>query len=103
VANQQNTSAIIGAVIIGVALIVTGFIVKAAVDNATAQLSGIKLALADTQEALEQVAKAQPAAAPAPARRGPDPNRRYEVKTDGSPVKGPQTAKVSIVEFSDFQ
>jgi hypothetical protein len=102
VANQQNASAIIGAAIIGVALIVTGFIVKAAVDNATAQLSGIKVALADTQEALQEVAKAQPAPAAAP-RRGPDPDRRYDVKTEGSPVKGPQTAKVSIVEFSDFQ
>ena len=42
-------------------------------------------------------------AAPAAAPRGPDPNRVYTVKTDGAPIKGPQAAPVSIVEFSDFQ
>ena len=39
----------------------------------------------------------------APARRGPDPNRVYAVKTAGAPYKGPKDAPVTIVEFSDFQ
>lgn len=42
----------------------------------------------------------QPAAA---ARRGPDPNRVYPVKTDGAPVRGPAGAPITIAEFSDFQ
>lgn len=45
-------------------------------------------------------------AAPAPAqqaRRGPDPNRAYDIKTDGRPSKGPAKAAVTIAEFSDFQ
>lgn len=36
-------------------------------------------------------------------RSGPDPNRVYTIKTDGSPSKGPLTAAVTIAEFSDFQ
>ena len=45
---------------------------------------------------------AQPAAAP-PPRRGPDPNRVYQIKTAGAPIKGPASAPVTIAEFSDFQ
>jgi protein-disulfide isomerase len=32
-----------------------------------------------------------------------DPNKRYSVETKGSPAIGPETAPVTIVEFSDFQ
>ena len=39
----------------------------------------------------------------AAARQGPDSDRRYSIKTDGSPAKGPAKAKVTVVEFSDFQ
>ncbi len=44
-----------------------------------------------------------PAQGAQPARRGPDPNRVYQIKTAGSPSKGPASAPVTIAEFSDFQ
>ena len=98
---ESGRTPIIAALILGIGLVVAAWIVKGAVDKSTAQLSGIKVALADTKEALQKVAQARPAA----ARRGgqPDPNRRYTVNIKGSPAKGPATAKVKLIEFSDFQ
>jgi hypothetical protein len=103
VARQESGgNPVIAAVILGVAMVVAALIVKGAVDKTTAQLNGIKLALTDTKQALENVAKAQPAARAARPSR-PDPNRRYNVNTSGSPAKGPAAAKIKLVEFSDFQ
>jgi protein-disulfide isomerase len=42
-------------------------------------------------------------AAPAPRPTGPDPDKVYTVKTDGSPFQGPSNAPITIAEFSEFQ
>lgn len=55
-----------------------------------------------TQMSAKVDALPKTAAAPA-ARRGPDPNKIYTVKTAGRPYKGPKDAPVTIAEFSDFQ
>jgi len=57
--------------------------------------------LGKVETRLADLAKAGLAAAP--ARRGPDPDRVYTVKTDGAPIKGPAGAPVTIAELSDFQ
>ena len=38
-----------------------------------------------------------------PPRRGPDPERQYQIKTAGAPTKGAERAPITIAEFSDFQ
>ncbi len=100
---ESGRSSIVAALILGVGLVAAAWIVKGAVDKTTVQLSGIKLALADTKDALQKVAQARPAAAPSRRAGRPDPDRRYTVDTKGSPAKGPASAKVKLVEFSDFQ
>ena len=49
---------------------------------------------------IDQIGTRAPAQA---AQRGPDPNRVYPIKTDGSPSRGKAGAPVTIAEFSDFQ
>ncbi len=48
-------------------------------------------------------AKVDAAARASAPQRGPDPNRVYNVRTEGSPAEGPATAPIVIAEFSDFQ
>jgi protein-disulfide isomerase len=109
VAENSGRGNLIGAIIVGVAVIVGSVLVANALNRVTEQvdrtaggLEELKKSVAAAQTALQNVAKA-PAAAPPARRRGPDPNKVYTINTKGNHAKGPQTAKVKIVEFSDFQ
>lgn len=66
------------------------------------RMSRIETRLVEVSGKVERL-PTQAAPAAQPARRGPDPNRVYEIKTAGAPVKGPASAPVTIAEFSDFQ
>ena len=54
-------------------------------------------------DSVEKAVQKVQAAAPAQPRAQADPNQVYEIPIGNSPVKGPKAAKVSIIEFSDFQ
>ncbi len=96
VANGSNSAAlVISALIIGSSIVAGSFLVRSAVDRTGAEVSALKTAI-------------EAAAAPPPrrdvARRAPvDANRRYTVKTEGSPARGNPDAKIALIEFSDFQ
>jgi protein-disulfide isomerase len=51
---------------------------------------------------IETAAAAAPAPS-APAAAAPDSNDKYEVKIGDAPVKGPASAPITVVAFSDFQ
>ncbi len=56
--------------------------------------------LADLEKKIDRIAS-RPATAPRPM--GPDPARTYNLPVEGSPVKGPDDAPITIVEFADYQ
>jgi hypothetical protein len=58
---------------------------------------------AATARANLQAALAKAAAAAPPPLPPLDPNKVYSIDIKGSPFKGPKTAPVVLVEFSDFQ
>ncbi|MCI0568117.1 MAG: hypothetical protein L0Z52_08005 [Acidobacteria bacterium] len=50
-----------------------------------------------------QAALAKAASTPPPAPAAPDVNKVFKIDVTGAPVKGPKSAPVTIVEFSDYQ
>ena len=105
---QASGRQVLGAAaIVGLAVILGSLVLARSLNQVTQQLDrtagrleSIRGAVAEAKDALGNL---QVAGAPAPARRGPDPNRRYTVDIAGAPGRGPETAAVTIVEFSDFQ
>jgi hypothetical protein len=99
--DNLGVSVIIGAAILGVAILGGALMIRSSLDQGTDELAGVRAALGDFKEALSAAARPMPQR---PQRaRGPDPSKRYNLATDGDPARGVQTAKVTIVEFSDFQ
>jgi len=91
---------ILAALILGLSLAGGAYMVSGSLDRTTERLSAVLTAITEMK-----VAQA-PAPAPsrAPSRPGrPDPSKVYKVAVGEAPTKGPKTAEISVVEWSDFQ
>ncbi len=98
--DQSNGRAvIIAAVLVSFAIIGASFFVANSLDRATSEISGLTAVLEEMPVAAAAAAGAPPSNRP----RRPDANKEYKVAVDEAPVMGGKNAKVTIVEFSDFQ
>jgi protein-disulfide isomerase len=100
---KQTTATVLGALILGAALVLSSYQIAAPLESVGEQLAGIQTAMETIAENAPAALAARPAAAPAPRRKGPDPAKQYEIALAGAPVRGSEDAQVTIVEFSDFQ
>jgi hypothetical protein len=88
---------IAAAVILGGSLVGGSYLIAGSIDRGSAELGSLR-------SAIQTAAAAAPAAAPSPSRsRRPDPNKVYQVAVAGAPTKGPKSAAITLIEWSDFQ
>lgn len=88
-------------VVVATGALVMGFVAwtdaKKIKDDLAKRLFDVDQRVAALQKQVA-TAKATP-----PPQQGPDPNKVYAVKLEGSPFKGNATAPIVIAEFSDYQ
>jgi hypothetical protein len=93
--SNSGLAIVLAAIILGFSILGGSFLLMGSIDRGTSALASLETAIensgarAPTQQA---------------ARGGrPDPNRRYKIDVAGAPSIGSKKAKVTIVEWSDFQ
>ena len=96
---MRDAPIVVAALILAFAFLGGSVLIKSSLDRGAGEISALRTALT---EAGAVVQAARPAPAPSRGNR-PDPNRRYDIEVGAAPVKGPKDAKVTIVEWSDFQ
>ena len=99
-ATGSSGGTLLAALALGAAIVVASLIVKSGLDDQTVALADLEATVAELGEAL---AAGAPSAARREPRRGRDPNQRVEIPLGDSPVRGPEKAQVTIVEYSDFR
>ncbi len=95
---SSGNAIIVAATILGLAILGGAYLMVTSIDGTSVELARLGQSVAKIQ-----LAGGSPAPAAPSRRRGPDPDKVYAVKTSGSPYKGPEQAKITLIEFSDFQ
>ena len=98
--NQSNWALVVSSLVLGLAVVGGSFLVGSAIDQSGTEIAEI---LGEIRDTASPAPTRNVKATPPPRNNRPDPNRRYDVITAGSPARGPEKARIHIVEFSDFQ
>jgi protein-disulfide isomerase len=95
VRGNASMAAIAAALIVAMALLGGSWLMSRSMGELRDEVAGLKVAFEKATGGAPQQAAEVP--------KGPDPEARHTVDTKGAPLRGPQSAKVTIVAVSDFQ
>jgi len=101
-AAESGGSRVVAAIVVGVALVIGAWIVGTAMDRQSIQIGAVATAMGELDDAV-RAGGAPPGRPRAEGPALPDPNKRYTVDLGTAPIRGGKDAKITIVEFSDFQ
>jgi len=94
--NSSGGGLVAAALILGASILGGAYLLAMSIDRGTAGLAGLSESL--------KVAAAAPAPAARPSGpKRPDPKKAYDIKLGDAPTRGSESAKVTIVEWADFQ
>jgi len=97
--HSSGGALVAAALILGASILGGAYLLVMSIDRGSTKLE-------DLNESLK-VAAAAPAAAARPrdpsANKRPDPQKIYDIEVGDAPVRGVESAKVTIVEWADFQ
>jgi protein-disulfide isomerase len=96
---QGNSSAgglVAAALILGAAILGSAYLLATSIDRGSDQLASLN-------ESLKTAAAAPKAAARPSGPKRPDPEKVYDIEVGDAPIRGSKSAKVTIVEWADFQ
>jgi protein-disulfide isomerase len=96
--NSSGGGLVAAALILGASILGGAYLLTMSIDRGSAQLAGLNESLKAAAQAPAPAAAARPSA---PGR--PDPQKIYDIKVGDSPVRGSEDAKITIVEWADFQ
>jgi protein-disulfide isomerase len=88
--------AVVAALIVAIALLGGSYLMSRSMDEMRKEVAGLNLTI-------DKLATPRPPAAQQAAAGGLDPAKHYTINTKGAPVRGAESAKITIVEVSDFQ
>ncbi len=94
--NSSGGALVAAALILGASILGGAYWLAMAIDRGSAEIAGLNQAL--------KTAAVAPAPAARPSAPGrPDPEKVYEIEIGDAPIRGAESAKVTVVEWADFQ
>jgi len=94
--SSSNGGLVAAALILGASLLGSAYLLATSIDRGSAEIASL-------HESVKTAAAAAPAAARPSAPRRPDPEKVYDIELGDAPIRGSESAKVTIVEWADFQ
>jgi len=97
--NSSGGALVAAALILGASILGGSYWLAMSIDRGSAELAGLNQALKTA--AVAPAPAARPSAPSAPGR--PDPEKVYDIEIGDAPIRGSDSAKVTVVEWADFQ